>query len=87
MKHLIQFYETFEFLNFKIRNEMESKKAGKGSFAYAWILDETEEERARHAFFISNIFRIEFFTCFLVDIFSFLFFFLLFPSFKLLQVF
>lgn len=26
---------------------MESKKAGKGSFAYAWVLDETEEERTR----------------------------------------
>eukprot|EP00794_Sanderia_malayensis_P004740 gene4740-5363_t len=29
------------------KNEMESKKAGKGSFAYAWVLDETEEERTR----------------------------------------
>lgn len=29
------------------KNEMESKKAGKGSFAFAWVLDETEEERAR----------------------------------------
>lgn len=27
--------------------EMESKKAGKASFAYAWILDETGEERER----------------------------------------
>jgi len=26
---------------------MESKKAGKASFAYAWILDETGEERER----------------------------------------
>ena len=25
--------------------EQESKKLGKGSFAYAWVLDETEEER------------------------------------------
>ena len=25
--------------------EQESKKVGKGSFAYAWVLDETEEER------------------------------------------
>lgn len=29
------------------KNEMESKKSGKGSFAYAWVLDETEEERTR----------------------------------------
>ena len=35
-------------LNGKNRNEMESKKAGKGSFAYAWVLDETEEERTRY---------------------------------------
>jgi elongation factor 1 alpha-like protein len=27
--------------------EQESRKAGKGSFAYAWVLDETEEERCR----------------------------------------
>lgn len=27
--------------------EQESKKLGKGSFAFAWVLDETEEERAR----------------------------------------
>ena len=25
--------------------EQESKKRGKGSFAFAWVLDETEEER------------------------------------------
>ena len=25
--------------------EQESKKLGKASFAYAWVLDETEEER------------------------------------------
>ena len=29
------------------RYEQESQKAGKGSFAYAWILDETGEERHR----------------------------------------
>lgn len=29
------------------RNEMDSKKSGKGSFAFAWVLDETEEERTR----------------------------------------
>jgi len=29
------------------RNEVESKKSGKGSFAFAWVLDETEEERTR----------------------------------------
>lgn len=27
--------------------EQESKKAGKASFAYAWVLDETGEERDR----------------------------------------
>ncbi|XP_048759825.1 HBS1-like protein isoform X1 [Ostrea edulis] len=27
--------------------EQESRKLGKGSFAYAWVLDETEEERSR----------------------------------------
>lgn len=31
--------------------EQESKKVGKGSFAYAWVLDETEEERWGHLFF------------------------------------
>ena len=30
-----------------ITYEMESKKAGKASFAYAWVLDETGEERER----------------------------------------
>lgn len=25
----------------------DAQKAGKGSFAYAWVLDDTEEERAR----------------------------------------
>jgi elongation factor 1 alpha-like protein len=25
--------------------EQESKKLGKGAFAFAWVLDETEEER------------------------------------------
>jgi len=29
------------------KNETESKKSGKGSFAFAWVLDETEEERTR----------------------------------------
>lgn len=29
------------------RNETDSKKAGKSSFAYAWVLDETDEERSR----------------------------------------
>ena len=29
------------------RYEMDSQKAGKGSFAYAWVLDETGEERHR----------------------------------------
>ena len=27
--------------------ETESRKVGKGSFAYAWVLDETNEERER----------------------------------------
>ena len=34
------------FLNWNTY-EMESKKAGKASFAYAWVLDETGEERER----------------------------------------
>lgn len=29
--------------------EQEAKKAGKASFAYAWVLDETGEERDRSA--------------------------------------
>ena len=29
------------------RNEQDSKKTGKSSFLYAWVLDETEEERSR----------------------------------------
>ena len=29
------------------RNETDSKKTGKSSFLYAWVLDETEEERSR----------------------------------------
>jgi len=29
------------------RYEQESQKIGKGSFAYAWVLDETGEERDR----------------------------------------
>ena len=29
------------------RNETDSKKTGKSSFLYAWVLDETEEERCR----------------------------------------
>lgn len=29
--------------------EQESKKAGKASFAYAWVLDETGEERDRYS--------------------------------------
>lgn len=32
--------------------EQESKKVGKGSFAYAWVLDETEEERWGHLFLV-----------------------------------
>lgn len=29
------------------RYEVDSKKLGKASFMYAWVLDETEEERSR----------------------------------------
>ena len=29
------------------KNEQESKNLGKQSFAYAWVLDETSDERAR----------------------------------------
>ena len=29
--------------------EQDAKKAGKASFAYAWVLDETGEERERRA--------------------------------------
>jgi elongation factor 1 alpha-like protein len=29
------------------RYKQESQKIGKSSFAFAWVLDETEEERAR----------------------------------------
>ena len=32
--------------------EQESKKAGKASFAYAWVLDETGEERDRYILII-----------------------------------
>ena len=35
-------------LAFLYRNEVESQKVGKGSFAYAWVLDETGEERTRY---------------------------------------
>ena len=29
------------------KNEVDARKAGKASFMYAWVLDETEEERTR----------------------------------------
>jgi translation elongation factor EF-1alpha len=32
---------------YRCRYERESKKAGKGSFAFAWVLDAHDEERAR----------------------------------------
>ncbi|KAK2168907.1 hypothetical protein LSH36_13g08047 [Paralvinella palmiformis] len=37
------------FVNKKVmhKHEQEAKKMGKASFAYAWVLDETEEERSR----------------------------------------
>ena len=38
-------YSTLSFVYG--RNEQESQKAGKSSFAYAWVLDETGEERHR----------------------------------------
>ena len=31
-----------------LKFERESQRAGKASFQYAWILDETEEERSRY---------------------------------------
>ena len=36
------------FVNKKVmhKHEQEAKKMGKASFAYAWVLDETEEERS-----------------------------------------
>ena len=35
--------------------EQDSRKAGKGSFAYAWVLDETEEERHEKLYFVSPL--------------------------------
>lgn len=35
--------------------EQESKKAGKASFAYAWVLDETGEERDRYPYGHGNL--------------------------------
>ena len=32
--------------------EQDSRKAGKGSFAYAWVLDETEEERQENCVYL-----------------------------------
>lgn len=40
-------FDKITFVFFAPRYEQESQKAGKGSFAYAWILDETGEERHR----------------------------------------
>lgn len=37
----------FMIFFFWSRYEQESQKAGKSSFAYAWVLDETGEERHR----------------------------------------
>lgn len=37
-------YACFQYFT---RYEQESQKVGKGSFAYAWVLDETGEERNR----------------------------------------
>ena len=42
-KHYLLYLDILPF----IRYEQESQKVGKGSFAYAWILDETGEERHR----------------------------------------
>lgn len=39
--------------------EMETKKMGKQSFLYAWILDETGEERWEG--FLLNLWRVEYF--------------------------
>ena len=35
------------YVRIMFRYEQESQKAGKSSFAYAWVLDETGEERHR----------------------------------------
>ena len=35
--------------------EQDSRKAGKGSFAYAWVLDETEEERSVLSFIVITV--------------------------------
>jgi elongation factor 1 alpha-like protein len=42
------------------KNKQESQKAGKGSFAFAWILDETEEER-----FVESCLHRHYFVCFI----------------------
>jgi len=38
--------------------QRDAEKIGKGSFAYAWVLDETEEERDRLLLFIISSFKI-----------------------------
>lgn len=43
---IMQISQIYPFLNWNTY-EVESKKAGKASFAYAWVLDETGEERER----------------------------------------
>ena len=51
----LDFYLVFSTFDFVYRNETESRKAGKGSFAYAWVLDETEEERTRYCCFMPSL--------------------------------
>ena len=38
-----------------VRNEVKSQKLGKSSFAYAWVLDETGEERSRWVLICSDL--------------------------------
>ena len=50
---LYYYYKTLDWIGGRvstlcIRYENESRKAGKASFAYAWVLDETGEERSRY---------------------------------------
>ena len=44
------------------RYQRDSEKIGKGSFAYAWVLDETEEERNRWVVFAGSVWEIETFS-------------------------
>lgn len=55
MGHLLyQLGEVNQRMMHKYENE--SKKLGKGSFAYAWVLDETEEERYFFILLLSTLY-------------------------------